>query len=123
MSKSLTETERVRPSYLLLVGVLTSAVSSVCCIGPFFFLATGISGAWMSRIMMLKSYYPIFAVTSLACIFAGGWLLTRRKTCASVSVQQSISLRAPMPLVAFLLALLATIVLLSSEHWIVWLAG
>ena len=79
MSKSLTEKEWVRPSYLLLGGVLTSAVSSVCCIGPFFFLATGISGAWMSGIMMLKSYYPIFAVTSLACIFTGGWLIMRRK--------------------------------------------
>ena len=115
---------RVRANHLLFGGVLTSAAASVCCLGPFFLLATGISGAWMSRLMVLESYFPILAAISLAFITAAGWQLTRPRACTSEAGQQeALSLPATGPLLAFTLALVATLALLSSEYWIVWVAG
>ena len=37
-------------------GVLASVTASICCIGPFALLATGISGAWMSRVMVVEPF-------------------------------------------------------------------
>ena len=113
---------RIRPSHMLLCGVLSSAISSICCVGPFFLLVTGISGVSMSRVMILEPYQPIFAVASLACVFKAGWLLWRPKTCDGVPLQQSIFGLTTGRANVFLLSLLAIVILLTSEYWILWIA-
>ncbi|HBW82573.1 MAG TPA: hypothetical protein DEF79_00885 [Gammaproteobacteria bacterium] len=122
MSRPFSHKTKIRSSHLLFGGVLSSALSSICCIGPFFFLATGMSGAWMSRVMIIEPYYPIFVLASLIFIFLGGWQLTRPIACANAPVRQSTSSPATEPLIVFILTLLATIILLTSKYWILWIA-
>ncbi len=108
---------------LLVGGVLTSVAASVCCIGPLLLLATGISGAWMSRLMVLEPYYPILAIVSLAFIGAAGWKLLQPGACAIENGQAALALPATKSLVVFAMASSLAVILLTSEYWIVLLAG
>ena len=51
-------------SYLF-VGLMTSVIASVCCLGPLFLLSTGLSAAWISHMMPLETYHPIFATATV----------------------------------------------------------
>jgi len=58
--------------HLIAGGIAASLTASICCLGPLALLATGVSGAWMSKLMFFERYQPIFiAVTLLAFVLAG----------------------------------------------------
>jgi mercuric ion transport protein len=50
----------------LVAGVLAAIGASVCCVGPLVLLGLGISGAWISNLMALEPYRPIFVGLTLA---------------------------------------------------------
>ena len=53
-------------------GILASLTASICCIGPLVLLLTGVSGAWMSSLMIFERYQAILiAATLIAFAFAG----------------------------------------------------
>lgn len=52
-------------------GVIGAILASACCIGPLVLLSLGISGAWISNLVALEPYKPIFAVISLGFIGYG----------------------------------------------------
>lgn len=114
---------RIGPAPLLVGGVLSSAAASICCIGPLLLLATGISGAWMSRLMVLEPYFPILATVSLAFIGTAGWKLLQPRSCDASGAQGDLTLPESKPLVLFTLALSLAVILLTSEYWIVLLAA
>ena len=53
-------------------GIAASLTASICCIGPLVLLATGVSGAWMSNLMIFERYQALLiAATLLAFALAG----------------------------------------------------
>jgi mercuric ion transport protein len=50
----------------LVGGVLASIGASACCVGPLLLLSLGIGGAWISNLMALEPYRPLFIVLVLA---------------------------------------------------------
>ncbi len=103
------------PKRFMLGGVAVSLIASSCCIGPFLLLATGVSGAWMSRLMVLQAYQPLF-ISLVLTFFAMAWVKIFRPFSSAPSgatAQQK---------AAFFLLFALALILLFSEYWIVWLA-
>ena len=104
-------------------GVLAAASASLCCLGPFALMATGISGAWMSRLMLVERFQPALIALSVSFFALAGWKLfsaARRKnpteSCPTPWAKRQQKL-------IFVLSGCLALVLLTSEFWIVWLAG
>lgn len=116
--KSLLATPR-----LLLAAVLASLTASVCCIGPFLLLATGLGGAWMSRVMLLEPLQPVLTLLSLSLVGYAGWRLLNERSCVQVS--ETVAQTSPdrIKLTAFVLTLILVLILISSEYWIPVIAG
>ena len=104
-------------------GVLAAFSASLCCLGPFALMATGISGAWMSRLMGVERYQPVLIVLSVSFFALAGWKLfsasERKNTAGSCPIPRA---KRQQKLIFFLAGCLA-LILLTSEFWIVWLAG
>lgn len=104
-------------------GVLAAVSASLCCLGPFALMATGISGVWMSRLMAVERFQPVFIVLSVSFFALAGWKLFsaagRKNTTGSCPTPRA---KRQQKLIFFLSGCLA-LVLLTSEFWIVWLAG
>ena len=50
----------------LIGSALAAIVASVCCLGPLVLVTVGISGAWISNLIALEPYRPIFIGVALA---------------------------------------------------------
>lgn len=118
-SVSKPEHRAVAPDKYLFGAVLVSLVGSACCIGPFFLLATGISGAWMSQLMMLEAYQPLFAILVLALFGVAAWNIFG-SSYPSVDTGDSCSIVQPRRLqkFSFFFASAVAAILLTSEYWI-----
>jgi len=108
---------------LMVAAVLASVVASVCCLGPFLLLATGLSGAWMSSVMAVEPLQPYLIALSLALVSAAGWQLLTRRTCEFDSGQARLSMPGKGQLALFVTTLGIVLVLGASEHWIPIVAG
>lgn len=53
----------------LIAGVLAAIGASVCCVGPLVLLALGIGGTWVSNLIAMEPYRPIFI--GLTLLFLG----------------------------------------------------
>ncbi len=93
--------------------------ASICCVGPFFLMATGISGAWMSRLMILEPYQPIFIFLVSSLFAAAAWSIfaPMEKAIASGDSCPISALRMRQKAAFFTTGALVTI-LLTSAHWI-----
>lgn len=106
---------------------MVSLLASSCCVGPFLLLATGVSGAWMSRLMVLQAYQPLF-VSLVLTFFAMAWVKIFKPFSSSKATEVSGHNVAVRPTVmtrqkaAFFLSFGLALILLLSEYWIVWLA-
>jgi len=105
----------------LISGVLVSFGASICCLGPFALLVTGISGAWISQLMVLEPYQPLFVLIVLGLFAMAGCKIfepvirtVEKDTCPSPQVKLSQKL-------TFLFTSVVASFLLTSEYWIVWL--
>lgn len=106
----------------LVVGMLASVSASVCCIGPLALLATGISGAWMSRLMVMEPFQPLLIVLTVSSFAFAGWKLFysdkenevgSSASCRKVNWKQKTT---------FLVTGSLSLGLLASEYWILLLA-
>lgn len=112
-----------QPSRLLLGAVATSAVASVCCLGPLLLLTLGVSGAWMSRLMIVESWYPLLATLSLSLIALAAWQLMHPRACEMKEDIRSLPVLSAGQLAGLLAALLISLLLLGSEYWLLWFAS
>ena len=56
----------------LLAGGLAALLASACCLGPLVLVLLGISGAWISQLVALEPYQPLFMAVSVVSLgFAG----------------------------------------------------
>ena len=107
----------------LIAALLASASASICCIGPLFLLATGISGAWMSRLMIMEPFQPILIAVTIAFFALAGWkIFLAGKTQAS-GPGCTVSAVSRRQKLTFSLAGIVALVLLTSEYWILLLAA
>jgi mercuric ion transport protein len=52
----------------LFVGGLAALLASACCLGPLVLVLLGISGAWISRLVALEAYQPVFMAASVVAL-------------------------------------------------------
>ncbi|MEO1931614.1 MAG: mercuric transporter MerT family protein [Pseudohongiella sp.] len=117
------ESKTISSSHYITAGLLASATASICCLGPFALMATGISGAWMSRLMVIEPMQPfIIALTMLFFALAGWKIFYPTKKYEQGSSCPAQSIKSSQKFAYFLAGSLASI-LVSSEYWIVWIAG
>lgn len=113
----------IKTPRLLVAAVLASVTASVCCLGPFLLLATGLSGAWMSRVMLVEPFQPLLIAVSLLLILIAAWQLLLLRSCNSNLGAGSQTLNLKSYFTGFLLSFLVVVVLITSEYWIVLVAG
>lgn len=53
----------------VLAASLAAIGASLCCIGPLVLLALGIGGTWISHLVALEPYRPIFVGVTLIFLF------------------------------------------------------
>lgn len=56
----------------LLAGGLAAVLASTCCLGPLVLITLGFSGAWISKLVALEPYQPIFIGAALVALFFAG---------------------------------------------------
>ena len=49
-------------------GILASIAATLCCVMPFVLLMLGISGVWISYLVALEPYQPIFVAIALVAL-------------------------------------------------------
>ncbi len=114
--------ESKKTSPYLIGGLLTSIVASVCCIGPLFLLATGISAAWMSQMMALEPFQPLFAALTIGLFGIAGWRIdwsssTETATTDCQAAKASLHLKQ-----AYIALSTLALILITSTWWIQFLA-
>lgn len=53
----------------VIAATLAAIGASLCCIGPLVLLALGIGGTWISHLVALEPYRPIFVGITLIFLF------------------------------------------------------
>ena len=53
----------------VIAASLAAIGASLCCVGPLVLLALGIGGAWISHLVALEPYRPIFVGITLIFLF------------------------------------------------------
>ena len=97
----------------LLAGGLAALLASACCLGPLVLVLLGISGAWISQLVALEPYQPLFMAASVvALVFAGRQIwrpaneCSPGQFCASPRVSRAYKLTFALVLLLLVTALL-----------------
>lgn len=53
----------------LAAGGVAAILASACCLGPLVLITLGISGAWISNLVALEPYRPLFIGIALVAMF------------------------------------------------------
>lgn len=53
---------------LLFAGGLAALLASACCLGPLVLVTLGLAGAWISNLIALEPYRPLFIGIALAAM-------------------------------------------------------
>jgi len=103
---------------LLAGGLLASVLASVCCLGPFFLLATGLSAAWMGRVMALEPLQPVFTLVAVALTVAAGWQLFSSRKSTDRDAVCELRSAGRLQRITWFSAVAVITVLLTSVYWI-----
>jgi mercuric ion transport protein len=60
-------------------AIITSAFSTLCCVGPLVLVMFGIGGAWIGNLRSFEPYRPIFILLSIGFL-TGGFYRVYMKT-------------------------------------------
>lgn len=77
-------------------SIMAALVSSICCIGPLIIMTLGIGSAWMSNIMIVSAYRPLFiilAIFSLSYSFYKLYLKPNCKIGENCSIPQNLRIQ------------------------------
>jgi mercuric ion transport protein len=80
----------------LVAGLLAGIATSLCCAGPLILMSLGFSGAWISNLVALKPYRPVFIVLAVAALITAHSLIYKQtsevceegKVCAEPPVKR-----------------------------------
>ncbi|BCX82177.1 mercuric ion transport protein [Methylomarinovum caldicuralii] len=69
MQTGTTDAEKTAAPKWFGVGAVLAAVgASLCCVGPFVLVLLGVGGSWMSSLVALSPYRPLFIVLTLVLL-------------------------------------------------------
>ena len=67
----------------LAAGLLAGIAGSVCCVGPLVLVSVGVGGAWVSNLVAMQAWSPVFiGLAALAFGYAAYKLFYVPKVCA-----------------------------------------
>lgn len=77
-------------------GILATIAASLCCVMPLILLMLGVTGAWISYLVALEPYQPIFISVALVALFfayknifvRNDKCKTNDKFCAKISINK-----------------------------------
>lgn len=102
-----------------IIGGISAAIgASLCCLGPLVLLSLGVSGAWISNLVQLETYRPLFI--SLVVIFfaISGWQLFKpNKTCNTEQLCATASVQRQR-VILFWFSLIVAKLLITSVYWL-----
>ena len=99
-------------------GVLAAVGASLCCLGPFVLLSLGISGAWISKLMILEPYRPILILGMLGLFGVAGWKVFRPiEDCEPGTACAIPQIRLQRQIIFLITGALA-LILVTSIYWI-----
>ena len=78
-----------KSSWGLIGAVISAIVASICCLGPLFLLAIGVSGAWISSLTTLSPYRPLFMIIALVFLGVVFYIAYRKPKANSCAVGSS----------------------------------
>ncbi|MCG8415567.1 MAG: hypothetical protein MI746_15230 [Pseudomonadales bacterium] len=107
-----------KTSPYLIGGLVTSVIASVCCIGPFLLLATGLSAAWMSQMMALEPYQPLFAAMTIGFFGIAGWRIDWSSSAEATSTDCQAARTSLHLKQAYIALSVLALVLITSTWWI-----
>ena len=58
-------------SWLAAAGLFGAVLASSCCIVPLILVALGVSGAWISNLVALEPYRPLFLAATFTLLVLG----------------------------------------------------
>ena len=73
----------------LIGAVISAIVASICCLGPLFLLAIGVSGAWISSLTTLSPYRPFFMIIALVFLGVAFYIAYRKPKTNSCAIGSS----------------------------------
>ena len=82
-------TNERKSSWGLIGAVVSAFIASICCIGPLFLLAVGISGAWISNLTALAPYRQIFMIMTLGFLGVAFYAVYRKPKADSCTIGSS----------------------------------
>jgi hypothetical protein len=72
--------------------------------------------------MIVESWFPLLASLSLALIALAAWQLMQPRACGNLKEARSLRLPEAGQMAALIIAVLLSLLFLSSEYWLLWLA-
>jgi mercuric ion transport protein len=104
-------------------GVVAALGASSCCVLPFVLVALGLSGAWISQLRALESFFPAFLLAALVAFgFAFYRLYLKPAACAPDAACASPGVRRRQR-VAFWVTLVISHALVLSPYYAPYLLG
>lgn len=55
-------------STVLAAGGIAALLVGACCVGPLLFASVGLGGAWLSNLVALEPYRPLFIGVAALCL-------------------------------------------------------
>ncbi|MDG1026069.1 MAG: mercuric transporter MerT family protein [Gammaproteobacteria bacterium] len=104
--------------HLIAGGIAASLTASICCIGPLVLLTTGVSGAWMSNLMIFERYQAILITATLLAFALAGRSLFFASNAASDGDCCEESGTDWKKASVFAASSCLALVFISSEYWI-----
>lgn len=113
------ETKTADDSRLPMIGGVLAAIGgSICCVGPFVLLLLGVSGSWISNLMVFQRYQPLFILFVLGLlVWAGLKVYQPIESCEPGSVCAVPQTRTRRQVTFWLVSALA-ITLVTSAYWL-----
>jgi mercuric ion transport protein len=68
---------------LVALALVSTLLASTCCVLPLVLVLVGISGAWMTHLVAMKPFTPLFVALALGALGGSGYLLFRPATVCS----------------------------------------
>ena len=74
------QTKSGRAGLLATGGLLAALGVSSCCVLPVLFVSVGLGGAWLSNLVALSAYQPIFIALAVGFLGAGFYYVYRKRS-------------------------------------------
>ena len=80
----------------LISGLLAGIAASLCCVAPLLLLLLGVGGAWVSNLVALEPYRPLFivvAIVALVIAYSQLYLPRANQSCQENKVCTELSMK------------------------------